>query len=161
MSSPRDPQRLEVISIQHRTTLMEALTCGWKLKMNSAERKQFKYDRFQLVSKVDSKVPMDGSSACWVLQRNGLWRTELWSCEVWWVLMLVLCLSVWTVVHLPQDLPHSISVILGFDTQDCGPDLTDSGPPLPPRPTQRPDACSNGHLRETSSHNSCKVAFIS
>lgn len=96
MSSPRSPQRLEVISIQHSTTLsdlMEAVTYGWKLRMNSAERKRFKCDRFQLVSKVDSKVRMDGSSACWVLQRNGLWRTELWSCEVWWVLMLVLCLN--------------------------------------------------------------------
>nr|XP_046251309.1 TBC1 domain family member 15 isoform X1 [Scatophagus argus] len=60
-----------------------------------------------------------------------------------------------------KDLPHSISAILGFDADACGSDPTDSGSPLGRRPTQRPDACSNGHLRETSSHNSCKVAFIS
>uniref|UniRef100_A0A8P4GTV4 TBC1 domain family member 15 n=1 Tax=Dicentrarchus labrax TaxID=13489 RepID=A0A8P4GTV4_DICLA len=35
----------------------------------------------------------------------------------------------------------------------------ESAPAL--RPPPRADACSNGHLRETSSHNSCKVAFIS
>ncbi|XP_038563021.1 TBC1 domain family member 15 isoform X1 [Micropterus salmoides] len=62
-----------------------------------------------------------------------------------------------------KDLPRSISVILGFDTDVSGSDPTDSGSPPAPRPAQRPDACSNGHghLRETSSHNSCKVAFTS
>ncbi|XP_070763494.1 TBC1 domain family member 15 isoform X2 [Enoplosus armatus] len=60
-----------------------------------------------------------------------------------------------------KDLPHSISIILGFDTDVSGSDPTDSGSPPAPRLTQRPDACSNGHLRETGSHNSCKVAFIS
>ncbi|XP_041795199.1 TBC1 domain family member 15 isoform X1 [Chelmon rostratus] len=63
-----------------------------------------------------------------------------------------------------KDLPHSISIILGFDTEVSGSDPADSGSPPASRPTQRPDACSNGlgHLRETSnSHNSCKVAFIS
>uniref|UniRef100_A0A8P4JXF6 TBC1 domain family member 15 n=1 Tax=Dicentrarchus labrax TaxID=13489 RepID=A0A8P4JXF6_DICLA len=60
-----------------------------------------------------------------------------------------------------KDLPQSISAILGFDTEVSGSAPTDyeSAPAL--RPPPRADACSNGHLRETSSHNSCKVAFIS
>ncbi|XP_039989017.1 TBC1 domain family member 15 isoform X2 [Xiphias gladius] len=62
-----------------------------------------------------------------------------------------------------KDLPDSVSNILGFETDAPGSDPTDSGSPLAPRPAQRQDACSNGHghLRATSSHNSCKVAFIS
>ncbi|KAI3370562.1 hypothetical protein L3Q82_007072 [Scortum barcoo] len=62
-----------------------------------------------------------------------------------------------------KDLPHSVSVILGFDSEVSGCDPTDFGPPPAPRPPHRLDACSNGHghLRETGSHNSCKVAFIS
>ncbi|KAK2842860.1 hypothetical protein Q5P01_013060 [Channa striata] len=55
-----------------------------------------------------------------------------------------------------KDLPHSVSAILDLDT-----DLTGSGSPGGPRLTQRQEACSNGHLRETSSQNSCKVAFMS
>ncbi|XP_059191716.1 TBC1 domain family member 15 isoform X2 [Centropristis striata] len=61
-----------------------------------------------------------------------------------------------------KDLPQSISSILGLDLEDCGSDLTPSGPAPALRPAQRPDACSNGLLRQTaSSHNGCKVAFIS
>ncbi|XP_028285886.1 TBC1 domain family member 15 [Parambassis ranga] len=51
-----------------------------------------------------------------------------------------------------KDLPHSIGAILGFAS---GP--TDCGTAL--RPAQ--DACSNGHLRGSSSQHSCSVAFIS
>ncbi|KAM9352515.1 TBC1 domain family member 15 isoform 2-T2 [Symphorus nematophorus] len=63
-----------------------------------------------------------------------------------------------------KDLPHSISVILGLDPEGSGSEPTPSGFPPALRPTQQAAAaCSNGHghLRETSSHNSCKVAFIS
>ncbi|XP_029009431.1 TBC1 domain family member 15 [Betta splendens] len=60
-----------------------------------------------------------------------------------------LCLQIKTC----KDLPHSVSVILGLDTLDpCGSPA--------PRPTQCLDTCCKGHLRETS-HNSCKVAFMS
>uniref|UniRef100_UPI0037E71DF2 TBC1 domain family member 15 isoform X2 n=1 Tax=Semicossyphus pulcher TaxID=241346 RepID=UPI0037E71DF2 len=60
-----------------------------------------------------------------------------------------------------KDLPQSISLILGFDSADCGSEQTDCGSAPALRAALRPDACSNGHLRQTSSHNSCKVAFIS
>ncbi|XP_023140737.1 TBC1 domain family member 15 [Amphiprion ocellaris] len=58
-----------------------------------------------------------------------------------------------------KDLPHSVSVILGLDLEPSGADPPGSG--SAPRVAQRPDGCSNGHLRETSSQLSCKVAFIS
>uniref|UniRef100_A0A667ZLG7 TBC1 domain family member 15 n=1 Tax=Myripristis murdjan TaxID=586833 RepID=A0A667ZLG7_9TELE len=59
-----------------------------------------------------------------------------------------------------KDLPHSISDILGFTTDAAEPGSQES--PRPARPTHQQEAFSNGHghLRETS-HNSCKVAFIS
>uniref|UniRef100_A0A7N6B8Y0 Rab-GAP TBC domain-containing protein n=1 Tax=Anabas testudineus TaxID=64144 RepID=A0A7N6B8Y0_ANATE len=60
-----------------------------------------------------------------------------------------------------KDLPHSVSVILGFDSNISSSDPTGCGSPPAPRPIQRQDVCSNGHLRKNSSHNSCKVAFIS
>ncbi|XP_074521317.1 TBC1 domain family member 15 [Halichoeres trimaculatus] len=60
-----------------------------------------------------------------------------------------------------KDLPRSISVILGLDPSTGGPDETDCGASPAPRAAHRADACSNGHFRESSSHNSCKVAFIS
>ncbi|KAM8892950.1 TBC1 domain family member 15 isoform 1-T2 [Spinachia spinachia] len=71
-----------------------------------------------------------------------------------------------------KDLPRSISVILGLgaatgpgpgprpglgpdsDVRDCG-----AAPAL--RPTPRPEACSNGLLRGSSSHNGCRLAFMS
>ncbi|XP_069028871.1 TBC1 domain family member 15 [Embiotoca jacksoni] len=59
-----------------------------------------------------------------------------------------------------KDLPRSVSNILGFDSELRGSDPTDCGSAAAPGPVQR-DACSNGHLRETSSQHSCKVAFIS
>uniref|UniRef100_A0A4W6C1H3 TBC1 domain family member 15 n=1 Tax=Lates calcarifer TaxID=8187 RepID=A0A4W6C1H3_LATCA len=62
-----------------------------------------------------------------------------------------------------KDLPDSVSSILGFTSDVSGSEPSNPGSPWAPRATQRQDACSNGHghLRETSSHNSCKVAFIS
>uniref|UniRef100_A0A665VL23 TBC1 domain family member 15 n=1 Tax=Echeneis naucrates TaxID=173247 RepID=A0A665VL23_ECHNA len=66
-----------------------------------------------------------------------------------------------------KDLPAPVSNILGFPTEVFISDLTESGPksgPGPgPRPQQLQDACSSvqEHLRESSSHNGCKVAFIS
>ncbi|KAG7217683.1 hypothetical protein INR49_021238 [Caranx melampygus] len=64
-----------------------------------------------------------------------------------------------------KEVPESVSSILGFHSEVSDSDLTDPGsrPGAGPRPAQRHDACSNGHghLRETSSHNGCKVAFIS
>ncbi|CAJ1055776.1 TBC1 domain family member 15 [Xyrichtys novacula] len=58
-----------------------------------------------------------------------------------------------------KDLPQSISAILGLDSAVSSPGLADpgSGPAL--RTAHRPDPCSNGLFRETSSNN--KVAFIS
>lgn len=53
-----------------------------------------------------------------------------------------------------KDLPQSVSVILGLDSEPSG-----SGSAS--RAVPRPDGCSNGHLRESSSQLSCKVAFIS
>ncbi|XP_049929039.1 TBC1 domain family member 15 isoform X1 [Epinephelus moara] len=60
-----------------------------------------------------------------------------------------------------KDLPQSVSVILGLDSELSEP--TDCGTPPALRPSQRAsqDACSNGLLRQSSSHNGCKVAFIS
>uniref|UniRef100_A0A3Q3JZX1 TBC1 domain family member 15 n=1 Tax=Monopterus albus TaxID=43700 RepID=A0A3Q3JZX1_MONAL len=58
-----------------------------------------------------------------------------------------------------KDLPHSVSAILGFGTEVSGSNPTDCESAAAPRATQQQDACSNRHLRETSSHNSCKVAF--
>ncbi|KAG7218075.1 hypothetical protein INR49_020634 [Caranx melampygus] len=64
-----------------------------------------------------------------------------------------------------KEVPESVSSILGFHSEVSDSDPTDPGsrPGAGPRPAQRHDACSNGHghLRETSSHNGCKVAFIS
>ncbi|XP_068579241.1 TBC1 domain family member 15 isoform X2 [Cebidichthys violaceus] len=63
-----------------------------------------------------------------------------------------------------KDLPCSISVILGLGPGP-GPDpgldseVCDCGASPSLRPTQRPDVCSNGLLRGSSSHN--RVAFIS
>ncbi|XP_041651485.1 TBC1 domain family member 15 isoform X2 [Cheilinus undulatus] len=69
-----------------------------------------------------------------------------------------ICLQIKSV----KELPHSISVILGFDS-DAG--ISDwSAPGQTSACVRRADACcSNGHLeRETSSHsNSYTVAFIS
>uniref|UniRef100_UPI003AAFDBA5 TBC1 domain family member 15 isoform X1 n=1 Tax=Centroberyx gerrardi TaxID=166262 RepID=UPI003AAFDBA5 len=66
-----------------------------------------------------------------------------------------------------KDLPHSISDILGFATGAGAPRSDRSergsrGSPPPATPTHPQEAFSNGHghLRETS-HNGCKVAFIS
>ncbi|XP_071376355.1 TBC1 domain family member 15 isoform X1 [Centroberyx affinis] len=66
-----------------------------------------------------------------------------------------------------KDLPHSISDILGFATEAGAPRSDRSergsrGSPPPATPTHPQEAFSNGHghLRETS-HNGCKVAFIS
>uniref|UniRef100_A0A3Q3FLV8 TBC1 domain family, member 15 n=1 Tax=Labrus bergylta TaxID=56723 RepID=A0A3Q3FLV8_9LABR len=61
-----------------------------------------------------------------------------------------------------KDLPHAVSVILGFDSS-VGISESSAGASSPSvGASLRTDACSNGHLRETSSHtNSCKVAFIS
>ncbi|XP_029991418.1 TBC1 domain family member 15 [Sphaeramia orbicularis] len=61
-----------------------------------------------------------------------------------------------------KDLPHSVSTILGFNTEASGSDLTDSESSPAHIVSHRQDACSNGHrhLTETS-HNGCKVAFIS
>ncbi|XP_060892215.1 TBC1 domain family member 15 [Labrus mixtus] len=61
-----------------------------------------------------------------------------------------------------KDLPHAVSVILGFDSS-VGISESSVGASSPSvGASLRTDACSNGHLRETSSHtNSCKVAFIS
>lgn len=71
-------------------------------------------------------------------------------------------LTIWlTLVCVLQELPQSIGVILGFDSEDSGSDPADSGPALAHKPAHRPDACSNGPLRESCSQNSCKVAFIS
>ncbi|KAK9516058.1 hypothetical protein VZT92_024019 [Zoarces viviparus] len=61
-----------------------------------------------------------------------------------------------------KDLPCSISVILGLGPgPDPGVDseVCDCGASPSLRPTQRPDVCSNGLLRGSSSHN--RVAFIS
>ncbi|TMS01083.1 TBC1 domain family member 15 [Larimichthys crocea] len=60
-----------------------------------------------------------------------------------------------------KELPRSIGVILGFSSEDSGSDPADCGPAPAHRLAHRPDACSNGHLRESCSQNSCKVAFIS
>lgn len=61
-----------------------------------------------------------------------------------------------------KDLPRSIGVILGLDANARGPATADREGPAPPhRAPQRPDACSNGLLRESSSQQSCNVAFIS
>ncbi|XP_061578270.1 TBC1 domain family member 15 [Cololabis saira] len=62
-----------------------------------------------------------------------------------------------------KDLPHSVSVILGLDTEQRESSPAEPGPTSPPRPTPTPrqDVCSNGHLRESRSQHSCKVAFIS
>uniref|UniRef100_A0A674C7U4 TBC1 domain family member 15 n=1 Tax=Salmo trutta TaxID=8032 RepID=A0A674C7U4_SALTR len=68
-----------------------------------------------------------------------------------------------------KDLPHSISEILGFNTESEFPRLEgrefgtlDS--PQSPIPTQRQEVFSNGHnrhYREPPTHNGCKVSFIS
>ncbi|XP_034443027.1 TBC1 domain family member 15 isoform X1 [Hippoglossus hippoglossus] len=63
-----------------------------------------------------------------------------------------------------KDLPDSVRNILGFEANVSGSDPTNAAPPpAVSRAAQRQDACStlHTHLRETSSHNSCKVAFIS
>ncbi|XP_069384503.1 TBC1 domain family member 15 isoform X2 [Paralichthys olivaceus] len=64
-----------------------------------------------------------------------------------------------------KDLPDLVRNILGFEANVSGSDPTDSAPPpaVVSRAAQRQDVCSalHTHLRETSSHNSCKVAFIS
>ncbi|XP_075884815.1 TBC1 domain family member 15 isoform X1 [Nelusetta ayraudi] len=61
-----------------------------------------------------------------------------------------------------KDLPRSIGVILGLDADARGPATADREGSAPPhRAPQRPDACSNGLLRESSSQQSCNVAFIS
>ncbi|KAM6937614.1 TBC1 domain family member 15 [Xenentodon cancila] len=60
-----------------------------------------------------------------------------------------------------KDLPHAVGVILGLDTKHCDSSPAESEATSPPRPSQRQDVCSNGHLRESRSQHSCKVAFIS
>ncbi|XP_008410113.1 TBC1 domain family member 15 isoform X2 [Poecilia reticulata] len=56
-----------------------------------------------------------------------------------------------------KDLPHSISSILGFDTQHRVSSQADSGS----RPVQQQDACSNGHYRDNRPQNSCRGVFTS
>ncbi|XP_007542420.1 TBC1 domain family member 15 [Poecilia formosa] len=56
-----------------------------------------------------------------------------------------------------KDLPHSISSILGFDTQHRVSSQADSGS----RPVQQQDACSNGHCRDNRPQNSCRGVFTS
>ncbi|KAM6973090.1 TBC1 domain family member 15 [Aplochiton taeniatus] len=58
-----------------------------------------------------------------------------------------------------KDLPHSVSDILGFNTEPKSPRL--QGPPPSPRPEQRHDVFTNGHGHLTETHNGVKVAFIS
>ncbi|XP_010881820.1 TBC1 domain family member 15 [Esox lucius] len=69
-----------------------------------------------------------------------------------------------------KDLPHSISEILGFDTESELSKLEERefGIPLDspqsPRPAHKQEVFSNGHnghYREPPTHNGCKVAFIS
>ncbi|KAM3608502.1 uncharacterized protein V6R79_000066 [Siganus canaliculatus] len=60
-----------------------------------------------------------------------------------------------------KDLPHSISDILGLDSEVGVSESTGSGSPGPPRPVQRPESCSNGQLRDSSCTSSSNVAFIS
>ncbi|XP_068168679.1 TBC1 domain family member 15 [Antennarius striatus] len=48
-----------------------------------------------------------------------------------------------------KELPHSVSIILGLDSELCGSECRDSGSPPADRRAQRPEACSNGHLRES------------
>ncbi|XP_054881576.1 TBC1 domain family member 15 [Poeciliopsis prolifica] len=55
-----------------------------------------------------------------------------------------------------KDLPHSISSILGFDSQHRVSSQADSGS----RPVQQQDACSNGHCRDNRSQN-CRGVFTS
>uniref|UniRef100_A0A3Q0S622 TBC1 domain family member 15 n=1 Tax=Amphilophus citrinellus TaxID=61819 RepID=A0A3Q0S622_AMPCI len=60
-----------------------------------------------------------------------------------------------------KDLPRSVAVILGFDDESRRSDSTDCGSAAAPGAARRGDAVSNGHLRESSSEQSCGVAFIS
>ncbi|XP_047236874.1 TBC1 domain family member 15 isoform X1 [Girardinichthys multiradiatus] len=58
-----------------------------------------------------------------------------------------------------KDLPHSISTILGFDTERRVSNQTDPG--SAPRPVPQQDVCSNGHCRENRPQNSCRGVFTS
>ncbi|MEQ2197688.1 hypothetical protein XENOCAPTIV_002066 [Xenoophorus captivus] len=58
-----------------------------------------------------------------------------------------------------KDLPHSISTILGLDTERRVSNQTDPG--SAPRPVPQQDVCSNGHCRENRPQNSCRGVFTS
>lgn len=60
---------------------------------------------------------------------------------------------------LPQEVPRSIGTILGFDKDKCSSQQTECS--AASKATERPEGCSNGHLRESCSSQSSHVAFIS
>uniref|UniRef100_A0A1A7X1Y0 TBC1 domain family member 15 n=1 Tax=Iconisemion striatum TaxID=60296 RepID=A0A1A7X1Y0_9TELE len=60
-----------------------------------------------------------------------------------------------------KDLPHSISSILGFNTEHQRSDPTNAGSLAVSQRTQLQNICSNGLCREDRSQNSCRHAFKS